>query len=60
MPNRPITLKFAKQSGNLDPFIVERESLPPGDMAAFERCLTSMAKTKKAAREASSPEPSGD
>ena len=51
MPEKkPLDLKQAQKSGTLDQFIAERESLPEGDMARFDKCLTSMTQTRKPKR----------
>ena len=52
------TLKDAQKSGTLDQFIAERSETPPGDMAKFDACLTSMAGTKKPKRGTSPKESS--
>ncbi len=55
---KPHTLKAAQQSGKLAAFIAERSDTPPGDLAAFDACLTSMAGTRKPRRGTSPREPS--
>ena len=57
---KKLTLKEAAKQDKLAQFVAEREDQPPGDMDAFDRCLTSMAGTKKADSGASSPGPSED
>jgi hypothetical protein len=55
-----ITLSAARKQGNLDQFIEERGCGAPGDKAAFNRALSSMAGKSKAVPEASKPRRSGD
>lgn len=56
------TLKEAIEQGKLDQFVAEREAegAAPGDKAAFNRTLNSMAGKSKATRAASKPGRSGD
>lgn len=53
-------LKQARDSGNLDQFAADHEADAPGDEAAFNRALASMAGKSKEAPEASPPERSDD
>ena len=55
MTERPTTLKTARQQGKLDQFAKDREGDAPGDEAAFNRALQSMAGKSKAVPAASSP-----
>jgi hypothetical protein len=51
------SLREARESGKLDEFAKERDAdTPPGDEAAFNRALRSMAGTSKEAPEASKPD----
>ena len=56
------TLREARDKGKLDQFIAEREAdaMPPGDKAAFNRALESMAGKSKAVPAASKPGRSDD
>lgn len=54
------TLKEARESGNLDQFAKDHEADTPGDEAAFNAVLNSMAGTSKAIQEASPPDHSDD
>jgi hypothetical protein len=55
------TLREARDSGNIDQFAKERDAdTPPGDEAAFNRALQSMAQTSKAVPEASKPHRTDD
>ena len=54
------TLKQARDHGNLDQFAKDREADAPGDKAAFNRALQSMAGKSKADQEASFPAVPGD
>jgi len=55
------TLRKALADGELERFIAEREAddAPPGDEAALNRALASMAQTSKAVPAASKPRRSG-
>ena len=53
-------LRQARESGNLDQFAKDRDTDAPGDEAAFNRALQSMAGKSKADREASSRDVPGD
>ena len=54
------TLKQARESGKLDQFAKDREADAPGDEAAFEATLQSMAGKSKAVPAASKPGHSDD
>lgn len=54
------TLREARESGKLDKFAKDREQDAPGDEAAFNRALQSMAGKSKEAPEASTPHPHDD
>lgn len=54
------SLRKARESGKLDQFAADREFDPPGDEAAFNATLQSMAGKSKAVPEASSPDVPGD
>ena len=54
------SLKQARDSGKLDQFAKDREADAPGDEAAFNRALQSMAGKSKADQEASSRDVPGD
>ena len=54
------SLKQARESGKLDQFAKGRETDAPGDQAAFNATLQSMAGKSKADQEASSPDVPGD
>ena len=54
------TLKQARESGKLDQFAKDREADAPGDEAAFEATLQSMAGKSKAVPAASSPDRADD
>lgn len=54
------TLRQARESGKLDQFAAEHEADQPGDEAAFNRALASMAGKSKAVQEASKPDQSDD
>ena len=54
------TLREARDSGKLDQFAKDRETDAPGDEAAFNATLLSMAGKSKADQEASSPDVPGD
>ncbi len=51
----PLSLAAARRQGKLDQFAKDRDSDSPGDEAAFNRALQSMAGMSKEAPEASSP-----
>ncbi len=55
--NKPLSLSAARKAGTVDQFIAERETEAslPGDEAAFNRALASMAGTPKAVPAASKP-----
>ena len=53
------TLKQARESGKLDQFAKDREADAPGDEAAFNRALASMAQTSPAVPKASPKERGG-
>ena len=55
-----ITLREALAQGKLDQFAKDRETDAPGDEAAFNRALQSMAGKSKADQEASSRDVPGD
>ena len=54
------TLRKAREQGKLDQFAKDREADAPGDEAAFNRALQSMAGKSKAVPEASSPDAPDD
>ena len=56
------TLREARDTGNLDQFIAEREAeaAPVGDAKAFNRTLKAMAGTSKAGPKASKRDRSAD
>ena len=54
------TLREARETGSLDQFAKDRETAAPGDEAAFNRALQSMAGKSKADQEASSRDVPGD
>ena len=54
------TLRQARDAGKLDQFAKDREADPPGDEAAFNATLQSMAGKSKAVPEASSRDVPGD
>ena len=57
----PLTnLKQARKQGKLDQFAKDREADAPGDEAAFNRALQSMAGKSKAVPAASSPDAPDD
>jgi hypothetical protein len=62
MMNKPLSLSAARKAGKVTEFIAEREAeaANPGDEAAFNRALASMARTSKEAPEASKPERGDD
>ena len=49
-------LKEARDAGKLDQFAADHDADAPGDEAAFNRALQSMAGKSKAVPEASSPD----
>ena len=53
-------LKQARESGALDQFAKDREADAPGDEAAFNRALQSMAGKSKAVPATSKPDRSAD
>lgn len=53
-------LKQAREIGQLDQFAKDHEADAPGDEAAFNRALQSMAGKSKEAPAASKPDRSGD
>lgn len=53
-------LRQAREQGKLDQFAKDREADAPGDKAAFEATLQSMAGKSKAVPEASKPDRSDD
>lgn len=53
-------LRKAREQGKLDQFAKDHETDPPGDEAAFNATLVSMAGTSKAVPEASSPDAPND
>lgn len=55
-----VTLKKARESGNLDKFIKEHKRDPKGDANTLEATLRSMAGKSKEAPEASSPDDCDD
>ena len=55
-----IPLRAARQQGKIDQFIAERETDTPGDEAAFNATLQSMAGKSKAVLEASLPDATCD
>jgi hypothetical protein len=54
------SLREAREAGKLDQFAKDRDGDAPGDEAAFNRALQSMAGKSKAVPEASKPRRSGD
>ena len=59
--NDDLSLTEARNAGKLDQFIEEREAAsPPGDEAAFNRALSSMAGTSKSVPGTSKPRRSDD
>ena len=54
------TLREAREQGKLDQFAKDRETAAPGDEAAFNRALQSMAGKSKAVPAASPPDAPGD
>ena len=54
------TLRKARESGKLDQFAKDHDADAPGDEAAFNRALQSMAGKSKEAPEASTPDAPGD
>ena len=54
------TLREARESGKLDQFAKDRETDAPGDEAAFNRALESMAGKSKVDQEASKTDRSDD
>lgn len=54
------TLRKARENGDLDQFAKEHEADTPGDEAAFNRALASMAGKSKAVPAASKPDRSDD
>jgi hypothetical protein len=54
------SLRKARESGSLDQFAKDHEADAPGDEAAFNRTLQSMAGKSKAVPEASSPDAPDD
>ena len=54
------TLRKAREEGKLDQFAADHEADTPGDEAAFNRALASMAGKSKEAPEASPPDRSDD
>lgn len=53
------SLKEAREAGKLDQFTAEHEADAPGDEAAFNRALQSMAGKSKPASGTSKPDRSG-
>lgn len=60
MDKDKISLRFARECGNLDQFAKDHDADAPGDEAAFNRALQSMAGKSKEAPEASPPDRSDD
>ena len=56
----PLSLAAARKLGKLDQFAADREADAPGDEAAFNRALQSMAGKSKAVPAASKPGRSDD
>ena len=54
------TLRQARERGAIDQFAADHEGDAPGDEAAFNRALQSMAGRSKEAPEASSPDAPDD
>jgi hypothetical protein len=54
------TLRKARESGKLDQFAKDHEADAPGDEAAFNRALQSMAGKSKAVPAASKPDQTDD
>ena len=54
------TLREAREAGSLAQFAKEHDADAPGDEAAFNSALQSMAGKSKAVPEASSPDAPGD
>jgi hypothetical protein len=54
------SLRQARDEGKLDQFAADREADAPGDEAAFNRALQSMAGKSKAVPGASKPDQSDD
>jgi len=54
------TLRKARELGQLEQFAKEHDAYTPGDEAAFNRALESMAGRSKAVPVASKPRRSGD
>ena len=54
------TLRQARDAGKLDQFAKDHDTDAPGDEAAFNRALQSMAGKSKAVPEASSPDAPDD
>jgi thioredoxin-like negative regulator of GroEL len=54
------TLRQARDKGKLDQFAADHEADPPGDEAAFNAALQSMAGKSKAVPEASTPDAPDD
>jgi len=54
------TLKKARESGKLDQFAAKQDTNPPGDEAAFNATLASMAGKSKEAPPASTPDDCAD
>lgn len=55
-----ITLKDAREKGDIAKFIKEHRRDPTGEAAAFNHTLSAMARTSKAVRAASDGPHSGD
>ena len=60
MTETQTSLKTARQQGKVDQFAKERDEAPPGDQAAFDATLQSMAGKSKEAPGASTPERGDD
>lgn len=55
------SLRKAREQGKIEEFAAKQDAkTPPGDEAAFNRALASMARTSKEAPEASKPERGDD
>jgi len=53
--NKPLSLAEARKAGKLDQFIADHDADEPGDEAAFNRALQSMAGKSSKAPAASKP-----
>ena len=60
MTETQTSLKTARQQGKVDQFAKERDEAPPGDQAAFDATLQSMAGKSKAVPATSKPGRSDD